>query len=333
MNVPFHLRFLPPPVYFIHIQKTGGVSLNNHIHFAYPRHRVLNLGYLEELALVSFSELKRFRCYLCHLGPGLYELVGRSDLPCITMVRDPVERAISLIHWRRNQVAKYRERCSPGLVARMEPLLTADLRTCLAAPEIVRWIDNGQTRILGTVLELRPFLKDGAIGRSGKRPFRKLKLPASVADRDISEIAASARRRLETMAVVGITERFDESVELVCDLLGIPRLARMPHLNVGPKKREVDVHGYRAQVAPDLIEQIEARTTYDQELYAYACELFEQQLARMRARPNRTYSIAPRLLVPGQRAARSIWHWLKRVQPGLAQSRALRPVRSWLRLR
>jgi hypothetical protein len=57
----------------------------------------------------------------------------------------------------------------------------------------------------------------------------------------------------------------------------------------------VALYHYRAKIPAKQLEQIEALTHYDQELYKYGCELFEEQLARFRSKPHRTYSIASRL--------------------------------------
>jgi hypothetical protein len=52
----------------------------------------------------------------------------------------------------------------------------------------------------------------------------------------VGVLAERARRQLEQMAVVGITENFTESVELLCDLLGVPLPRNLPADNVGRQR-------------------------------------------------------------------------------------------------
>lgn len=80
-----------------------------------------------------------------------------------------------------------------------------------------------------------------------------------------------------------------------CSKVSCPQ--QLPGENIGTEKLGVQIDYYRKQTPPDMIEQFEARNCYDQELYTYACDRFAQQLARHRARPQRKYSLAPRLRV------------------------------------
>jgi hypothetical protein len=104
-----------------------------------------------------------------------------------------------------------------------------------------------------------------------------------------------AHKQLEGLAVACLTERFAESVALVCELLGIELPKKLPEKNIGPRKTGVLTENYRATMPLDLVARIEATNRHDQELYAHACELFEIQLARHRKRRRRTISIAPGL--------------------------------------
>ncbi len=126
--------------------------------------------------------------------------------------------------------------------------------------------------------------------------------------------------------MVGITERFDQSLELFADLLGVPAPAAAPAVNVGPKKAGLAVRGYRSTLPPAVIEQVEALTVYDRELYAHALELFEQQYARYKAHPRRMYSIMPRLRVQAYHFAYAAWQRVKRAFPALAGSAPLRNI-------
>jgi hypothetical protein len=331
MSLPHEIRFEPPPLYFMHIPKTAGLSLSALLRSAYRGRDVISLVLPKTFQQVSLADLKRYRCYLCHFGPGLFELVGRPNLPCITMLREPLERAVSAILYEQQSIKRNSPHLTPAYLELMQSHADADLCQWLEVKELRDFISNSQTRHLGILYDYRPYLKDGAIGSSGQLLQGPLRAEALTESQDMVRIAAMARQRLESMAVVGLTERFSESVELICDVIGIRPPARLPAKNIGPRKTSVKMHSYRATTPPDVIERIEAATAYDHELYAHACELFEQQLARYRARPRRTYSIAPRLRMEVVEPLRAGWHTAGKKWPGLTGNGAVQRAKNLFR--
>jgi len=321
------LQFHAPSVYFMHIPRTAGTSLRQFLRLVYPENRILMLGMPSEFKKYTLDELKDFDCYDCHFGPDLYKLIGRPALPVITILRDPVERYISTLYFRQWHVKNYPHFFEREYVEFMNPFLDADLRTLLSVPEIANLGRDEQTRTLGLggMWNLRSFLKDGSNKRD-KFLLNAFKLPVPTEKQKMNQILNNARAQLDNMAVVGITERFDEALELVGDLLGVP--PRLFQVNVGVKKAAVNKHGYRSKLPPDLIEQVEELTASDRELYAYAYELFEQQYARYRKQPRRTYSIAPRILKPVRRMALASLEGLQARYPSVTESAPVLRIRS-----
>ncbi|MBN1814164.1 MAG: sulfotransferase family 2 domain-containing protein [Anaerolineae bacterium] len=325
-----HLRLYPPPVYFIHIHKTAGTSFRQFLNLIYRTSRTLEVSETWQLQNLSLAQLKSFDCYLCHFGVSLYSLVDRDDLPCVTILRDPVERLISELYYHQLCVKRSPHQYAQEYLDLMVPLQDADLRTLLATPTLTDMVRDFQTWSLGaeTLWNLRPLLKDGTNGDTDElllgNPLEQI---ASRREADVTQVIQAAKQRLEGMAVVGVTERFDEFLELVCDLLGIFTATRSLRVNIGPQKTAVAARGYRAQTPPDLVEQVEELTIHDRELHVYATELFEQNYANYRERPHRTYSIAPRLLMPPRRMALASSTWLQSNYPGVLDF----PPISWLR--
>jgi phage terminase small subunit len=93
------------------------------------------------------------------------------------------------------------------------------------------------------------------------------------------------------MSIVGLTERYTESVILMAELLGLPAPDRLPNANVNPQRTTFAMR-YRDQLDADIVTQLEELDRWDLELYAQATEIFAAQWARYQARPQRTYSIA-----------------------------------------
>jgi hypothetical protein len=330
---PPTLRCEPPPVYFLHIGKTAGISLRQVLRRNYRRAEVIEMD-APLLSSVTLAELQTGRCYLAHLGLGLHQLVHRGQLPTITILRDPVERAISLIHFRLKQIQEARHVFTPDYRERLQPLLGAGLQARLEDPALIALIKDTQTRDLGIVRDFRPYLKDGEIGSSGAPILRPLIAPALSEECDMNQVLHRAQQELARMVVVGITEQFDASVEMVCRWLGIPTPARAPQANIGPRKSGVELRGYRATTPPALIERIEELTRYDRELYACACDLFDRQWARHKAGPRRCYSVAPRLRLNGRRGMKAVWSRVRRALPELDNNAAVRRikrrVKGWL---
>jgi hypothetical protein len=318
MNVmgSFTLRWEPPPVYFMHIPKTAGTSLRKIFQSAYARQEVavLEVPILHKYTLTNAG---RFRCYLSQCGPNVPELIGRSDLIFVTMLRDPVEWGLSALYFHQDNLANHPNWFQPDYLEHHKWLIGLDLRALLDDPHICGLIENGQTRMLGLLKDFRPFWADGAVGRLGQPARVPHHIPA--VDNDLGHALTRACQWLDEMAVVGLTERFAESAMMMCGLLGIPCPTRLPNERIGVKKSKVEVGGYRATTPPDLIEKVESLTRYDQELYAYATALFEERWARYQGRPRRSYSIAPRLRMPVSKVKFAAKGWIKRNWPGLVE--------------
>jgi hypothetical protein len=89
------LQIQAPPVYLFHIPKTAGSSLGAVFKPAYAASDIFRGHNVEKFVQYSLADLRNFRYYYCHYGIGLFDLVGRTDLLTITMLRDPIERVVS----------------------------------------------------------------------------------------------------------------------------------------------------------------------------------------------------------------------------------------------
>ena len=295
------VRLEPPPTYFVHVPKTGGISMGTVLGAAFRRSERVRLK-PPTLAELTLSDLGRFRFYhAMHQGRTLLELTGRTDLTCITMLRDPVERSVSQILYLRRTVARIPQTFTAAYLSRVAPILHGDLSGCVHHDAFAEACDS-QIRTLGILEDYTPLFKGSEDAASGRSVLRPYDLPPLMDTGDKARLLENARGWLREMAVVGITERYAESVLLACDALGVPAPAGLPRQNVNPQRSDLTA-SYRSGLAPKVIDRLEELTWHDRQLYAYALDLFLEQWARYRARPRRTYSVAPRVrnIVPGVR--------------------------------
>jgi len=206
-----------PLLVFVHIPKTAGTTLNAMLSQHCSRDQIFEImmrGMSLRLPrrifipkfLVSFSKLRDLRAALKsprrvavlhgHLDLSIGRLLP-ADAEYITLLRNPVQRAISHYHHYRRQLG------DPARELAMRSTLTEWVSECGLVE-----MDNGQTRRLAGEMSL-------PIGRV------------------TGETLAKAKRNLaDKFSVVGVTERFEEFQILVHRRLGWP-YRRYPTQNAG----------------------------------------------------------------------------------------------------
>lgn len=318
------LRYHAPPLYFLHVPKTAGVAFGTLLASAYGRKERIHLA-PPALAHQTVEQVQQqYRLYHSwHQNRGMYDLLRRKELACITLLRDPVERAVSAIRYRQRCTTDSPQQFTPEVLARLLPLRHADLAECLDHRVFWWMVENYQTRQLGLKSDYSPFFGCG-VGPGQEAPHEfGIPLPLLTEVADAKAVFANACAWLDEMTIVGVTERYTEMVILTCDLLGIAPPLQALQVNVNPQRSSVTMR-YRQQLEPATIARLEELNRYDAKLHAYAYELFEQQWARYQARPRRTYSIAPRIrnvLRPAKSFARRVIGKAKAVRANLISTR------------
>jgi hypothetical protein len=239
-----------PTIIFLHIGKTGGSSLRTILRRQFRRDEILEFRApppaegrlrrergLEIFAALPEATRDRARLVMGHAPFGVHAFIPRPST-YVTMLRDPMKLVVSLYHYiRRTPKHELHARLmSEGLS--LEAFVTSGM-----SPET----DNSQVRAIagdtGT-----PF---GACG---------------------PEMLETAKANLEErFAVVGITERFDESLVLLGHAFGWTRLHYLK-ANVAPAQD-------RTAPSPEAIGSISAQNSLDIELYEWATDRFDRQIA------------------------------------------------------
>lgn len=243
------------PTVFLHVPKCGGSSFDRILFrrvrpgdvFAFGSAHVVHAGGHQQ-AIAHFRALsprhrRRARLLVGHMAYGVHELM---ETPCdyITFLRSPIERVVSVYNHVR-----VIEKHPVGRLMTLRRFVEIE-----ANPFVV----NGQTRMLAGDKTWRGW--DDEIGR----------------DIGQEDLLPGALRHLLTMRLVGLTERFDDTLLVMERLLGWPAMAYVSD-NVTP------ADGPLSRVLPTELAAatravISEKNQLDAELYEAARAVFEAQL-------------------------------------------------------
>jgi hypothetical protein len=274
-------------ILFNHIPKTAGTTMKHVLWRAIGTPRVLiSVGeahgeLIPEFAARLDRNLDRRHAIVTHVGFGVERwLPARHSYPAFTFLRDPISRTLSR-YWQYRLVLS-RTPAKPAL-------------------SLEEWLDdlvlhryNAQTGFLSG-LWTSHYLEGAPLTRE---QFDRQAL-------------GDAKRNLESHQVVGLTERFDESMLLLRDRFGWP-LFKSTYRRVN-----VISGGSRvSELTGGELEAVRAANELDLELYEFGRELFESQLAtrcpdRDRRlhhyrRANTAYTRLYPATIPARRVVRSL---------------------------
>jgi len=221
---------------FVHIRKTAGMTLRHILHRQYGGRRSVRL--LKNF----FTDSERSRADVENIVNAVPDdlrvihghILYWDDLPWpdgtafFTLLRNPIERALSHYYWLRARNSKFELPLEDAIAQGAVP-------------------DNLQTRVIA----------------GSNPPFGETS----------AEMLRTAIDHLARFSVVGLTERFDESVALMTRTFGWqPRLYATA--NATPNRQP------RAEIAPETLRLIERHNALDVELYQHAKTKFEEDIAQ-----------------------------------------------------
>jgi len=232
-------------VLFLHIPKTGGTTLRSIISRQYApatTYEIINpinehvVGFREK----SAAERLRYKMLHGHMSYGLHEFMS-NDYVYITMLRDPLRRAVS----------DYAFVSSNALHPLYENVKDMSFGEYLTSG-MTGQLENGQTRLIAG--DCAP----GDIGIPTLRP---------ITDQDFERACINLERHF---SVVGVLERFDESLVLMQQALGWK--------NPFYVRENVTGKGTKPHLSTKDLEIARTQNQYDMKLYAYACERLTQEV-------------------------------------------------------
>lgn len=240
-----------PVVLFLHIPRTAGTTFNRALRLrvdskrelltsVYTNHRSWRefVAYVRSLPPRDFD---RIRYYRGHFSYGIHTQLPKPAT-YVTMLRDPVDRVLSSYFFFIRQLGSDDVSIEDFVRKGRE----GDPRLHIG------WTDNVQVRMLAA--------ENG----------QPVKVPIGACTREMLELAKE-RIASDEFVLAGLTERFDESILLLRNKLGL-RSCFYVTFNVG-----------RMRPAPHNISQatrnlIESYNSLDCDLYTFAKERLEQQI-------------------------------------------------------
>ena len=254
------------PVYFLHIPKTAGTTFHTFLASRFAEDEVCPAHTWHDLVALSAEQIGGYSFIWGHFYAYLHRHVPQP-LRYVTFLRDPVERALShyghvMLHDDHYLHQRARE--------------VGDFGAYLRDPELLTTVNNFQVKSFA--LDLDPHAIVSALPTTERDTLEvERRLETAAAPLSDAAMLAIAKCRLEQMCFIGITERLDESLALLCHKFGWQRPAQIESRNANAGRLRAS-----AISASDL-ELLRELNAADHELYEFANRLFAGELERMDA--------------------------------------------------
>ena len=261
-------------VVFIHMPKTGGTTLRALLAGQFPADRVCPVQE-DKLHLLSVAELGQYDFFAGHFDRSSMCFIPRKEIKTVVLFREPRARLIS--YYRFLRAHPNRDEFANDSCIRAAHQLTAEEFFEYPPMRQLFLVDNHYLIALGASLSWYE---------------RKLGLPLS--KEEISRALEEAKRLIRTTTAIGITERFDQSVELICNALHLQRPPSIAPLHVTSNFVELDARFRVVEpvaMTPRLASAFEELTTYDDELYRFAVQEFARRRAELEVSEKRRYRV------------------------------------------
>lgn len=233
------------PVVFLHIPKTAGSTLYRIIETHYRWESIYTMwqtGTLDEFKQLPPEKLAKIEMLRGHFAFGLAKQLP-TTAAYFTILREPIDRVISYYHFVRRTPHHYCYQQVTKQNMSLEQFVTSHIDTLVA---------NGQTRLLAN------------LSHGHEIPFGSC----------TASHLAQAKQNLRKMRVVGLTERFDETLFLLRAAFGWRKIS-YARQNVTTNRHPVTTLPASTRAVIQDVNKL------DIELYQFAQTVFAEQLKKL----------------------------------------------------
>jgi hypothetical protein len=251
-----------PTLAIIHLQKTGGTSLRTLLEGQFPTERVC--PYRFYLYALPISELSEYDFFSGHFDFSSLRYIPRNDIKTVSLFREPCARLISMYRFHKSHPLD--GEFADNRFVRLAKELSAE-----------RFFEHPDVRS-------SPETYNNYLLAFGRSFSWFVDNQSSLSKEELSLAVEDAKRQISTLTTLGITERFDQSVELICKALHMPQPESIEAVHVTDNFGEQDARFCRVDpvtTTPRLAAALEDLTVYDDEIYRFAVSEFDRRCAAL----------------------------------------------------
>jgi hypothetical protein len=237
------------PVYFLHIPKTAGVSINSMLAGAFRNEEICPVGHWDDIARIPTNQIGKYRVFSGHYSAYLSRFLGKK-LNIFTFFRDPLERTLSLYGFIRQS------KTHPV----NEAARTRTLREFILDPATRSKVVNFQARYIADLGFDPRKIAQGFTDRDARRYEFQMHFDDQSASVSSSAVRDAALRALDSFFFVGTTEKLNEASQTLSDLMGV-RFNSPERQNVTEKRIS------REELDAETLAAIHEATIVDREIY------------------------------------------------------------------
>jgi len=269
-----------PTVIFLHIPKSAGQTLFQILNREYKRSNIYTFqggrqrlaASIEEFEKLPIGDRNHYRLLRGHVKFGIHHLIDRP-FTYVTILRDPVSRIVSHYYYVLRTPAHALHEMVTSTGMDIERYILSGLSTEL---------NNGQVRLIS--------------GIGSSLPFGQCN----------SSLLEKAITNLEThFSVVGLTERFDDSILLMSQNLDWHKSPYYIKRNV-TKSRD-----YEIELTVEMVDAIRRYNVLDLKLYEYAAKQFKQAVKGLPVGMQQRFQLLNSVYYPYGRAQSRLSGWLR----------------------
>lgn len=249
-------------LYFLHIRKTGGTTLMTLLDDHFDVNSILTEHDWHSLLPKMPKDFLKIRLVRGHFGYGLHRILPQKPI-YITMLRDPTDRTVS-DYEQSKRTANFEEIILPN----------TEIDEVIHSKNRIRFTNN-QIHSLTLDREISD-LTSLLTKQHGLFYLTVFALEMrSPNDPNDEELLQLAKKKILEFAFVGLSEKFEESLDLLCYTFGWRPIRNIINQNVADKKVQ------KKDLSKETIEGIQDCVKLDTQLYNYATQLFEERYSVM----------------------------------------------------